>query len=764
MTELKKVGEKVFRKYAWIATLLVVLFSVVFGYQIQNVEFDYDFEKFYPADDEDTQFFNEFRSRFKSDNDFLLIAIPNEKGVFDFDFLKKLDKFTKDLESQPDVEHVISLTNQNEHFILGGRTTSSKPYINFDDFEAKRDSARVFKNVELINSLVSSNGQTVGLYLKHTDFISKKKSDAVINAVTEAGDRYDFDRVIVTGRTIGQKYYIDVMSFEMLLFLSLSAFLVVVFLIIAFRSVWGLLVPQVVILLGMLWLIGGMGLFNEPINIILTVLPSIMFVVSMSDTIHLVSRYLDALRTEQTVYGAVMLAVNEVGMATFLTSVTTAIGFFTLYFVRVQPIQVFGLVMGIGVLVAFVLTFIMLPILFYWFPGPRYVRKKDNDHYWKSRLEKSFLWVIRRPKKILVLSIAILVIAIIGSTQIQANNYLMDDLSPKEALKQDFNFMDREFGGVRPFMMAVQIQDTNRTFWDMDVLQELDTIQNYLENSFGVRMRTSVVNVLKVMNRGANAGLATEYKLPPKRKLKSFRRNIKIANKGELIKTMMDSTERFISLSGVLPDLGNLEFTKRNKKFQKFLKSRPNNGLEYRLTGSAYLVDKNISYLASSMVKGLGLSILIVALIMGLIYRSSTVLLISLVPNLFPLIFIAGVMGYIGVELKTSTAIIFTIAFGIAVDDTIHFLGKFKYELMKGKGRMYALKRSYMTTGKAMILTTLILCSGFMLLVMSSFMGTFYMGIMLTLTLFVALIADLTLLPILMMLFYHPKQKNELKK
>jgi predicted RND superfamily exporter protein len=151
-------------------------------------------------------------------------------------------------------------------------------------------------------------------------------------------------------------------------------------------------------------------------------------------------------------------------------------------------------------------------------------------------------------------------------------------------------------------------------------------------------------------------------------------------------------------------------------------------------------------------------SILIVALLVGIIYRSVSILLISIVPNLVPLVFIAGVMGYLGVELKISTAIIFTIAFGIAVDDTIHLLGKFKYELMKGRSKMYALKRSYMTTGKAMILTTLILCSGFALLVFSSFLGTFYLGVMLCLALFVALIADLTLLPVLIFLFYHPKK------
>ena len=164
--------------------------------------------------------------------------------------------------------------------------------------------------------------------------------------------------------------------------------------------------------------------------------------------------------------------------------------------------------------------------------------------------------------------------------------------------------------------------------------------------------------------------------------------------------------------------------------------------------------------MSTSLIRGLAVSILIVAFIIGLVYRSWRILLISIVPNVFPLLFIAGVMGYLGIELKTSTAIIFTIAFGIAVDDTIHFLGKFKYELMQGKGHIYALKQSYMTTGKAMILTTLILCAGFLLLVFSSFLGTYYMGVMLCLALFVALIADLTLLPVLLLVFYRPNKKE----
>ena len=228
---------------------------------------------------------------------------------------------------------------------------------------------------------------------------------------------------------------------------------------------------------------------------------------------------------------------------------------------------------------------------------------------------------------------------------------------------------------------------------------------------------------------------------------------------------LIDSTEQTILISGTMGDIGNQEFQKRQSAFDNFMKKQDLcEKMDYRLTGSAVLIDKNMSYMASSMVKGLLLSVGIVALIIGLLFRSIPVMLISLVPNLIPLVTIAGIMGLMGVELKISTAIIFTIAFGIAVDDTIHFLGKYKFELMKGKSPLYALKRSYLTTGKAMILTTLILCSGFLLLMLSSFMGTYYMGILMCVTLFIALIADITILPALLMLFYQRKSRVKSRK
>lgn len=755
------VGEKKFRRLIpWIlATLLGVTGLMV--YEIRNLEFDYDFEKFYPEDDDDTRYFFDIRNKFASDNDFLLIGIPTNEQTFSPDFLKKTDRFTRELEKDSLVSYVLSLTNQEEFFLLQGGATARKKYIDFNDLDRKRDSLRVFKNKELRNTIISEDGKALGIYVKHRDFISKKNSDKLILHVRAAAEKSGLDNIILGGRTVGQKYYIEVMTSEMLLFLGLSAILVILFLLIAFRSIWGILIPQVVILLSLIWLIGGMGLFREPVNIILVTLPSVMFVVSMSDTIHLVSRYLDALRVSDDRFEAIMVAIREVGLATFLTSLTTAVGFFSLVFVNVSPVKSFGIVMGIGVLLAFVITFVTLPILFYYFPGPKHVLKSKDEHFWKKHLQKWFVFVLNNPVKILSVGALFVVVGITGAIRIVPNNFLMDDIDPDEQIKKDFTFIDEHFGGVRPFSLVLTAKDSTVNLWDPELLREIDEVEQFLSDEIQVNIRASLVTALKLMNRGSNLGDSSAYQLPTsKKKLRSYRRNLKIAEGGKVLRTMLDSTEQIMLISGTMPDVGNQEYQRLNARFQKFMSVHPiRNKLNYKVTGSAVLIDKNMSYLASSMVKGLLLSVVIVALIIGFIYRSARVLVISLIPNLIPLIVIAGIMGFVGIELKTSTAIIFTIAFGIAVDDTIHFLGKFKYELMKGKSVLYALKRSYLTTGKAMILTTLILCSGFLLLVLSSFMGTFYMGILLCVTLFVALLADLTILPALLLLFYRRTSK-----
>lgn len=757
-----KVGEKSFKRYIWIVLPVFFALTAIFAYNLKNIRLDYDFEKFFPMSDQETEYFFNYREKFTSDNDFVLVAIPNYKGIFEKNFLKKVHLFTKVTDSLPYVDVSTSITTQEEVFLFSGGGSATKKYIDFNDFDSERDSARIYKNKELINSFVSSDGKSVCVFIKHEDYLAKKKSDSLLTQLNALINVLELEDVKIGGRIRGQKYYIDKMTVEMSLFVSLGALLVVVFLFIAFRSMWGILVPQIVILGSLVWLVGGMSALDQPINIILVTIPSIMFVVSMSDVIHLVSRYLDSLRDGKDKYAAIMQAVNEVGLATLLTSITTAIGFFSLYFVRVEPIQRFGIVIGIGVLIAFVLTFALLPVSFYLFPDPKYIHESKKDHFWKKYLQNWFVWIIRQRKVVLILWGGLVAICLLGGLLLKTDNLIMDDMDESESIQKDFKYLGEHYGGIRPFELAVTLKDSNASVWDVNILNKLDTIEDYLENTYGTRIRISLVKAVKVLNRASHVGDTAYYSIPQSAKqVRKIKRPIRMAEQGKFFRTLVDSTGSLIRLSGAMDDIGNLAVRAKNDSLMQFIKDQGyDKTFDFQVTGTAHLLDKNMRYLASSLIQGLSISILIVALIIGFIYRSLPILIISIVTNIIPLIFVAGLMGYMGVYLKTSTAIVFTIAFGIAVDDTIHYLGKFKYELMKGKGKLYALKRSYLTTGKAMILTTLILCGGFLLLILSSFQGTFYMGLMLCLTLLVALIADITLLPVLLLIFYRDKKKT----
>lgn len=755
------VGKTRIKKYAWPILIGFIVFSGFFAYQLKNTRFDYDFEKFFPLHDEDTKFFFDHRAKFESDNDYLLVAIQNKEGIFDIPFLKKVDRFTQKLSDLKYVTSVTGITKHQNIFLLPNGLSVSKPYIDFQQIDLKRDSIAIYSSEELVNTLVSKDAKSLCIVVKHEEFLAKKKSDELIASLDQLIENHHFDHVVRAGRTVGQSYYITKMSKEMLFYVAMSAILIVVFLLIAFRSIWGVLLPQVILLGTMVWLVGFMNLVNQPINIILTTLPTVMFVVAMSDVIHLTSRYLDALRTNIGSIEAIKISLKEVGFSTFLTSLTTAIGFFSLYFVNVDPIRIYGVVLGFGVMLAFVLTIIMLPILFYFFPGPVTLVKKNKDGFWTKLLHRWFILILKKRKVVLIATSLLLILAGVGVAKIRANNFLMDDMRASDPVKQDFNFIDKNFGGIRPFEMAVTLKDSTRSLWDPEVIQELDIVENYLEKTYKAEINLSLAQTVKVMNRASHAGLKSYYEVPDsKRTIKGFKRKLRFVNEGKLLKVIIDSTEMTTRISGGMGDVGNDVISKRNKALDRFLASKPSKSyLDFKLTGTSHLIDKNMSYLAQSLIYGLLLSIVIIALIMGLLFRSWRMMILSIIPNVLPLIFVAAIMGFFGINIKTSTAIIFTIAFGIAVDDTIHYLGKFKHELKKGRSKIYALKRAYLVTGKAMILTTLILCSGFLLLMFSSFLGTFYMGLLLSLTLFFALLFDMILLPILILLFYHPKQK-----
>ena len=730
------------------------------GYMAKDIKFDYDFEAFFPEEDPETKFFEEHRHRFESDNDFIFVAIKNQPSVFQYDFLKRVDGFADSIASDSVVREVQCLTNMDEFIKTPFSPLPFKrPYLNVEEPENySKDSLRIFENGHLVNFFINEKSDAILVFIKHAQFLSKVKCDALKVRIDNLLAHYQLNDFKYAGRTIGLGYYIHKMQYETGLFIGLSFILVIGFLYLSFRSIWGIWVPLSIVSLSMLWIVGFMAVVGQPINLILTVLPSIIFVVAMSDVIHLVSKYMDELRTGKNKIDAIKTAYKEVGLATLMTSVTTAVGFISLLTVNMAPIKDFGIYTALGVMLAFVLAYTLLPSLLVLTKTPKIASQTTTENIWYKILHRLFNVLIKKRNLVIGISAVTLVISIAGTVLIESDYFLLEDLSKKSSLRKDYDYFNNEFMGLRPFELSVHVKDKTKNIYSPEVLNEIEKTTNYLEKEYGLKHCFSIVSILKLANKAEHGGQKSYEILPDSSDTKKFIKQIQTFNE-ESLKLVVDSTQMYTRISSTIGDIGRYAIEEKNAAFLKFISENINQNLvELKITGTAHLLDRNMTTLAKNLMWGLLLSVGIIGLIMGFLYRSIKMVVIALFVNVLPLLMISAFLGFAGIDLKVSTAIIFTISFGIAVDDTLHFMSRFRQELNKGKSHLYALKRTFLSTGRAIVLTSLILCAGFLLLMFSDFLGTFYVGLLISLTLFFALLADLLLLPILLLVFYKKKK------
>jgi uncharacterized protein len=752
---------KHFRTLSLVSLGLVIAITTLSIIELRkNIRFDYDFESFFPVNDPDLDVYLQFRQTFEYDNEFVLLAIESKEGIFRKDFLSDIQSLTDSLRTIPDVTSVTSPTD-----LTYFTTTGSYPYIHIDEpARYASDSALIYKSKELIGSFFPPDAKSVSLYIKTTEGISKEKSDRILERLQLEVNRYAFDKVHLASKLNGQKVYLDRLQHEFVIFFIASFFLIVTFLYISFRSFWGVWIPIVIVLLAITWTLGLMTATGKSLDIMTVLLPTMMFVVGMSDVVHIVTKYLEEMRSGAVSrFDALIKTIREVGFATFITLVTTGLGFLTLLNSRIIPIRDFGLYTSIGVFIAFILAFTIMPIALNLIKQPNLRLEKQSSQFWSRRLLRLLSWIFRNRKMIGVSTIIITLLSCWGISRISLNNYLIEGLTTRDELREDFVFFENSYSGVRPFELVVRPADSARTLLGVKELQAMNRLEAYLEKDYGVGFIISPVTFIKGVNKTLHDGNPDFFVLPSdsadveelvnelgnKRKRKEF-----------LVFLTKDAKEGRIS--GKMHDIGSKNIRVKDKNLDSFLARPDMQTLHVQHTGAAVMLDKNNEYLVANTLQGLLISIFVVALIIGLIHRSWRMALVAVIPNFLPIIIIGGLMGFAGIELKSSTSIIFSIAFGIATDDTIHFLGRLKLEMKQGRTLLYAVKRTFISTGKAVVVTSLILSAGFMTLITSSFESTFYFGLLVSITLLIAVMTDLLLFPLLV--FWLFKQKKEVSR
>lgn len=754
------------RRNARITLVVLGLLTVVFGTALRNVRLDHDFEKFFPTDDPEMDRYLAYRDRFGHDNDNLLIAAEHDPSIFDREFLVKVDSMAARLGRLPNVLTVITPTRLNDPRVtpIG---VFNVPWLRLDnDSTMLSDSARIWRDDRIREAFFTTDGKGILVLMQTAPGLSKVGSDNLLSAVQEVVDNSGLDRVRMGGRIHGQFWYIQKMQRELIVFFSVSILLLAIFLAVGFRTLWGVLVPISVVSLTVLWQVGMITLLGRPLSILTMLLPTILFVVGMSDVVHLLERYIEALRSGYGKVRALAISYHEMGLATFLTSLTTAIGFGTLMTSGILPIREFGLYTAMGVVLAFILAFSMLPAVLMLVPTPIRASKREKNGIWYPFLHGMLRWVILYRKRIPWAFVAISVVSLFFIVDLKVDNSLLEDWPEDDPQKQEYYWLEEHLGGVRPFELEITVKDSSASVWDLDMLQAMDTVQFHLMNEYGVKAILSPVTVVKSLNKAFNGGAEEFYALPnDPREAKRMVKRAELLIGTDGLRNVVSADMRFARMSGRMVDEGGYIHAKRNVVLDAFVKSNtPTDRISFDQTGMAFLVDRSNARLSGQLIGGLSLAFVLIALIMASVFRDPRMTVIALIPNVIPLLVVGGFMGLVGIDIKVSTAIIFTIAFGIAVDDSIHMLSKLRIELMKGKSLPYALKRSVLSAGKALIITSIMLLSGFIALVFSSFASVFYMGLLVSVTLFIAIIADLLLLPVLVMLFLPSDRFKRFKR
>ncbi|MCT4623633.1 MAG: MMPL family transporter, partial [Schleiferiaceae bacterium] len=699
------------KKSARLTLGIISLFTIMFAGLCTQVEFSYDFERFFPTGNQDFELYQEFKTQLFSSDSRTIIAVETPGGLFNQETLRNLKKASDSLQKSEIITEVVSLTRLN-YPIETPMGLVQLPYVDPEHPENfEEDSLRIFHSKNLKGAIVANDFKSTVVSVFTDFYLSKGQTDTVNNLIKTVFKHYGFTDLHYGGRLLNQAIILDKMKSEMAMFISLSVAFVVLALFIVFRTFWGIAIPVMIIIATAIWTVGYMVIFGKEIDVLSSLIPSILFIVGVSDVIHIYSKYIDGLRAGLQKDEAIWKAYRQVGLATFITSVTTSIGFLSLLLSGISPIREFGIYMALGVMTAFALSFTLFPSCLILLPEPKITKNVKTKDTWESRMSRLHDWVMNRKGLVITSSTLIFALCIWGTSQLKVNNYLTEELPKGDELRTSFDFLEEHFSGMRTFDLFVTLKDSTQKVYDYEVLEQLDQIEKYLEVNNDIGALISPVTLVKQLNQAKEGGQPEYYTLPKPNEFKKLKRTLRQAQKNKLVSELVVNEGRTARITGNMKDNGGyINLRQNDELIEHFNAKFPN--LELKVLGMAHFIDVNNRYVSTSMIKSLGLAFLMISVLMAFLYKSVRIILIAIVPNVLPLLIIGFLMYLFGVDIKVSTALIFTISYGIAVDDTIHFLGNMKIELSKGKSVAESIKSTFITTGKSIILTTVILFAG----------------------------------------------------
>ncbi|MDO6603651.1 efflux RND transporter permease subunit [Arenibacter palladensis] len=704
-----------------------------------------------------------FLKQFGEEGNVVVLAVK-DSSLFTPEKFNRWNKLSKQLGAFPEVDFVLSTDNLQElvkdtvkqEFVMQPfikQAPQTKKEVDsltnhlFNDLPFY-DNLIYNKKTHTIRSVIYLDKDIVNTSVRK-DFILEDLSTLVKNFEKETG----LD-VRISGmpyiRTMNSQNIIDEIGKFILAALGVTSLIFFFF----FRSFRATIISMFVVIIGVMWAFGILGLLQYEITVLTALIPPLIIVIGIPNCIFLINKYQQEVKKHGNQALSLQRVISKIGNATLMTNVTTASGFATFIITDSKLLKEFGIVASMNIIGIFVLSLLIIPIIYSFMSLPKDKHLKHLNTKW---IETFVSWMERivRERRITVyiVSIALLVASIIGIYQIDISGSPIEDMPKKAEFFKDIRFFEQEFDGIMPVEIVV---DTERPKGVLKptTLRKMDELGTVINEIPELSRPVSVVDLVKYSKQAFYSGIPKYYQLPTSQE-NTFIMDVarKSSDNGNLLSSFVDSTGQVARMTTYMKDVKTSRMETIEAKLKENIdKIFPSDRYKVTMTGSALLFLKGTKYLVKNLIMSLALAIGLIALFMAYLFRSFRMIVISLIPNLLPLVITAGVMGFVGVPIKPSTILVFSIAFGISVDDTIHFLAKYRQELTSNHWRIkksvYAALRE---TGVSMFYTSIVLFFGFSVFIISSFGGTVALGALVSATLLFAMLANLILLPSLLL-------------
>jgi uncharacterized protein len=753
---------------------IILLITVFMGYHATKVQMSYDLARTVPLDDPEMVFLQKFKAQFGEDGNIIAVGL-RDSAIYTLDNFNRFRELNKAIREIPGVNNLLSLPEvkiirkdtANTRFFLDGHYPKQiKDQAQLDSLMGAIRNQKFYMG-QIVNQ---ENGATMMLISITKEVMNSSKRIAMTKALVELGDQFTKDTGIQL-RYAGLPFIRAMMATEvrreMQIFLYLSALVTGIIMFFFFRSFRAVLFSMIIIGIVVVWVMGTLALFGYKITLLSGLIPPVIVTIGITNAIYLLNKYHLEFAKRRNKEEAIAAVVNKMGLAMFLTNLTVAIGFLTLLTTDILVLREFGIVAGINIMALFVVSLIMIPGIFSWLPEPtpKHLRHL-NFKILGSFLAYVDIVVHRYRPAIYLTSLAITVVAAFGMLRLESISFMMDDVPEGSQIKKDLQFFESNFSGILPLEIEVNT-GKRRGVLNIKNLEKIDEFESFIDSISVVSRPVSVISLVKASKQAFYNYNPAKYALPSKAESGYILRYMKgqTDNTG-LLKSFVDSTFTKMRISMQIADIGSKRL---DSLVHEVIEPRMNQifegtNIQTSVTGTTKLFIKGNKFLIDNLKESLLLAFILITLSMAMLFANVRMIIISLVPNVIALMITAGIMGYLGIPLKPSTALIFSITFGISVDNSIRFLAKYRQEqLANGFFVPVSVSDSILETGKSIIYTSIVLFAGFILFAFSSFGGTIALGVLTSTTLVISMFTNLILLPALIMTFDKPKKSKDEK-